>query len=545
MFRVMSALTVPEVLLLARWRSIDFSTWNETEVREGFIIELLHTLGYRKGTTYDLEMEKPLKLTAPYHRIGRKSVSIDYAPSVRKRHFWIVEAKPGKSKEMNVGDLLQVHLYAVHPEVQARLVVLVNGWEIRVYDALTMAAFDDALLVVKQSDDGQTLAQLREMIGANEMLAFQRKRMLDLVQDTLSSEVDVAVADAVVGELTAIARETRKVVAKNADELRRFAMAEFFQTEKTSLEKMSLGELFVWMDLPEHGRRVLAKEFVRRVLAEAPGGQRDLVEMLVQRCHQRPHAIFRVLALRCLIDLIEAGVTVPASPWVKSLPAAVTDLAIGNIDYWSSNGLTNALCHLDNVTARVAMKTCLRLGQPFLQSTLEAWRSGMTAKERVRQGPSLDMLVASTCAHVQELLWRWYVSESSATAVWEGIWNLQAIELELDKLPSSAPEQSELDLYSLTTLGVSHDHLRNGTWNVTKGSVSTLQTAGVDDRVIAFAEQSHEAVRLALPQEKRPLDGWTPAKTLDDVSTTLTASLALRVIATVGRQLHSGIGSPG
>jgi hypothetical protein len=115
----MSALTIPERGLLARWQSIDFTDWNEAAVREGFIIDLLHTLGYRKGTSYDLEMEKSLKLAHPYHRIGRKKVDVDYAPSIRKRHFWIVEAKPGKPVEMKVGDLLQAHLYAVHPEVQA------------------------------------------------------------------------------------------------------------------------------------------------------------------------------------------------------------------------------------------------------------------------------------------------------------------------------------------------------------------------------------------------------------------------------------------
>ena len=117
----MNPVTIPEQLFLHRWKSIDFTEWNETEVREGFIIDLLHTLGYRKGTTYDLEMEKSLKLAKPYHRIGRKKVDIDYAPAIRKRYFWIVEAKPGKATAMKMGDLIQVHLYAVHPQIRSAI----------------------------------------------------------------------------------------------------------------------------------------------------------------------------------------------------------------------------------------------------------------------------------------------------------------------------------------------------------------------------------------------------------------------------------------
>jgi hypothetical protein len=49
-------------------------------------------------------MEKPLKVTEPFYRIGRERVNFDYAPSIRKRYFWIVEAKPGAPKDMQMGD---------------------------------------------------------------------------------------------------------------------------------------------------------------------------------------------------------------------------------------------------------------------------------------------------------------------------------------------------------------------------------------------------------------------------------------------------------
>lgn len=540
----MAALTISEQLLLARWKSIDFTGWNEAEVREGFIVDLLHTLGYRKGTSYDLEMEKPLQLAKPFHRIGRKKVDIDYAPSIRKRYFWIVEAKPGKPKDMKVGDLLQVHLYAVHPEVQARLVVLINGWQVRVYDALTMSSFEDALLVVDQSDDGSGLLELREMLGATNMLVFQRKRMLDIVRTTLASEVDVAVADSLAAEVAVLAKDARKVVEKNADDLWKSSMALFFKDEAADLENMSLEELFVTMDLPEHGRPVIGREFVRRVERAASAERAELVQKLVKRTKTRPHAIFRVTALRCLIDMLELGLAIPSSPVVTSLAVAINDLALANIDYWAFNGLANALCHLDNVATRVAMKACLKLGQPFLQEVLQLWRDSMTAAERVKQRPSLDTLVTGTCAHLQEVLWRWYASASSADTVWGGIWNLHAIEAVLDALPPIATGAESPDFYGLSFLGLSHDHLRNGTWNVTQRRTTTLANAGVDRRVLAFARLTHEEVRIALPPEKRAPTGFTATKTADDITAALTKALALRVVRTVGRQMQSGADEP-
>src|SRR6266567_3430885 len=168
-----SDLTLIERQFLIEWKQIDFASWNEQEVREGFIISLMRTLGYRKGTTYDLDLEKQLTLSEPYHRIGRDRVKIDYAPHLRLRYFWIVEAKPGSPRAMAYGDVLQAHLYAIHPEVQARFIVLCNGWEVRVYDALTLRSFDDALFVCRQGESDTTYAELKKMLGVEHLLAFQ------------------------------------------------------------------------------------------------------------------------------------------------------------------------------------------------------------------------------------------------------------------------------------------------------------------------------------------------------------------------------------
>lgn len=61
----------------------DFSTYNETDVRENFIAPLLKLLGYGKNTVNNVLTEKSLKLKEPFQRIGRKNIRIDYIPTVR------------------------------------------------------------------------------------------------------------------------------------------------------------------------------------------------------------------------------------------------------------------------------------------------------------------------------------------------------------------------------------------------------------------------------------------------------------------------------
>jgi hypothetical protein len=532
--------TIPEQLFLQRWRSIDFTGWNETEVREGFIIDLLHTLGYRKGTSYDLEMEKPLQLSEPYHRIGRKKEKIDYAPSLRKRYFWVIEAKPGKPKTMNMGDLLQVHLYSVHPEVQARLVVLANGWQVRVYDALTFSSWDDPLLVVDQSHADEAFVELREMLGAPNMLAYQRRRLLDIVGTTLESEVDVGVFDNLASELRKLAFNGRTIVEENARKLWMASMAKHFADEEAELRKDSTEVLFVKMDFPTDGRPHPAREFVRRVIEAAPPEQARLVDELAMHYRGRPHNIFRVLALHALVDLADADTAVPPSPYVASISGCIDELAQANIAYWSGSEVVNALCHLDNVTLRVAMKLCLRV-RPLFEQILADWKAAMTSEEKVKQGPSLDGVVISSAGHLQEIMWRWYCSQSSGAAIWDGIWNLHSIEADLEKLPPMPPHTEPVDFYGYEFLGLSHDHLRVGTWNVLKRRAGKLQTVGVGQQVLDFAAMTHEQVRAGIPQEQRSPTGWKPTKSTEEVTSALTKALALRMAATVGRQVQPGL----
>ncbi len=525
-------LNFSERAFVTRWAETDFSTWNEQTVREEFVIRLLHLLGYGKGTTYDLEMEKELKLTEPYHRIGRKKTAIDYAPSLRLRYFWIVEAKPGTERPMKFGDVLQVHLYAVHPEVQARFIVLCNGWEVRIYDALTLRSFEDALHVCTREDCFTKFSRLQEILGADSLLTFQRRRLISLAKETLDVEVDVQRFRQFSYEMSAMLRGGEEKIRQNARELQSRYFTEWLEAEGDELRKASIEFLFAKMDLPHDARAHAAEEFVKRIVESDQPRRRELVDRLAMQYHGRPHNIFRALAVYVLVRLLEQGIVIEKTNRIQGIPECINELAAANIEYWS--GLGGALCHLDNAAMRVAYKFCTRLSMQFMKELLDQGKRAMTAEERVGTQPSVSRLMVPSMAHAQEVLWRKFCSLSSAEEIWAGIWTLQSVETELDKLPRTEYPDGDSDFLFWEYQGVSWDQLRAGTWNALKDKVPLLREAGVAEEVLRFAALSREDLSQNIPGEKSAPGGFVPAWTLAHLARDLLPKiLALRATAVI------------
>jgi hypothetical protein len=66
-----------------------------------------------------------------------KHYNPDYVPTIRKKMFWIIEAKSPKdtSYPFDAKYLVQGLQYCVHPEIQAKYLLVTNGVDSAVYDA--------------------------------------------------------------------------------------------------------------------------------------------------------------------------------------------------------------------------------------------------------------------------------------------------------------------------------------------------------------------------------------------------------------------------
>lgn len=184
------SLTTIEKVFIQKWKDTDFTGWNEADIREDFIAPLLKILGYAKNTLNDINREETLKLSKPYQRIGRERVDIDYIPTFKLKRIWIIEAKSGITKKMDFGDFSQAYLYANHPEVNAYYIVLINGWEIRIYDAKESTGWDDQLIVCKKDNCDSTFIQLKEYLSLNKIIQTLRKRIINSIEDTFSVEIE-------------------------------------------------------------------------------------------------------------------------------------------------------------------------------------------------------------------------------------------------------------------------------------------------------------------------------------------------------------------
>jgi len=149
-------LTEYEIEVLDRLSSYDFSQWNETEVRENFVVPLLELLGYRKDGDYDVSAEQTYNLNPLFLQIGRKRIELDYLCSVRLNNFWIIEVKPGYDIKGNRStikeeDIAQAHFYSLHPEVNAPYFLVTNGWVINLYNRDELSENLDPILSINHN----------------------------------------------------------------------------------------------------------------------------------------------------------------------------------------------------------------------------------------------------------------------------------------------------------------------------------------------------------------------------------------------------------
>src|SRR5690606_22250592 len=104
---------------------LNFVDKGEAFVEQKFVTPFLEALGYDSHKDYEVKRHgdkaASCKLRYPPVHHGAKKVKHyhpDYVPTIRKKMFWIIEAK---SPDVNIADpkyLVQGFQYCIHPEIQ-------------------------------------------------------------------------------------------------------------------------------------------------------------------------------------------------------------------------------------------------------------------------------------------------------------------------------------------------------------------------------------------------------------------------------------------
>ncbi|HDR4442758.1 type I restriction enzyme HsdR N-terminal domain-containing protein [Bacillus cereus group sp. BceL101] len=493
---------------LENWKSQDFLDWNESDIREEFIAPLLKELGYGKGTVNNVVREKSLKLSTPYHRVGRSRVQIDYIPTIRLKSFWIIEAKPGNKKDMDMGDLLQAHLYAVHPEVQARFIVLTNGWEIRVYDALNVTSWEDYIVLCNKDSELIDLKKLFQILNSKDMLRFLRTQIMHQIENSFAVELDQSELNHFFTSLNRKEYDLKKQIEDNARDFQRKAWRKEEDKYQSELQKLPIDSLLVRMDIPTDSTIQTSNEYVRRVLAADEVERVILIDKLAMRWRGRSHNVFKIHSLRVLLELLKKNVEIKPSFYQHGLIASVNELALSNIYYGAENELVNALCHLDNVCIRVGYKAALKFSMDQLILRVEEDRKTLSIEEKLTRDTSVSANMIPIISISYESLWRIF-SGGLTHNIWNAIWFIQTIERSIDRLPEIEYPKGDGDLLFFKHYGNGFDILMMGTWdflNIYKNVI--LENSEIASDIKAFVNLEHEKVMKKIPQPKSASPEW-------------------------------------
>jgi len=486
------------------WKQLNFDNQNETYVREAFITPLLSLLGYSDITVNNILREDPHKLSRPYHRIGRSRVDIDYIPTIKLQKFWIIEAKPGSIRRLKFGDLLQAHLYAIHPEVQARYIVLTNGRELKLYDALSVQSDTDEILGCTQLDCDTTFSQLYQALGAKSMFAFIRQQTLSTLKTALGVEVDEAVPDQIQRDVWAILNEARPLIQKKAAELRQRAWAAHFDQTKQLSREVSWATLILRMNMPINVTHGDGQEAARRILSASREEQTAMITALQAIYRGHPYSIFRVHCVDAFLTLVSAGAENPDAVDMTAVLQALEELVSANMTYWSQSKMSNVLVHLENTLTRVAKKACMRFLLQPLTHLREQQQQLKSAEDRLQDLSTIVDDILRAIYIMVNRLWDGYSAIADTYTIWTVIWNFEAVERLLEQMPAPSYPAGDGDARSLEWYGRGHDMLRMGTWDCVSSAQALLARVVVHETVAAVIAMTADDARAGIPASKAP-----------------------------------------
>jgi hypothetical protein len=165
---------------------MDFTSLNETDVREEIIAPLIRELGYRSATLHNVLREQSLRYPRIY--IGRKDEKKD--PPLRgKADYileaggvvrWVIEAK-APTCTIDADEIEQAWTYANHPEVCAVYFSLCNGKRLHIYQTNRGPASVPILSVeYEQLSDNDTKAVLSNLLSPASILKDHPAQIVDI-----------------------------------------------------------------------------------------------------------------------------------------------------------------------------------------------------------------------------------------------------------------------------------------------------------------------------------------------------------------------------
>jgi hypothetical protein len=288
---------------LRHLETLDFAGKGEAFVESRFITPLLECLGYEAHKDYEVRRHgddgTAFKLRYPPVKSGAVKVrhyNPDYIPTIRKKMFWIIEAKSPKDVSYPFDEkyIVQGLQYCIHPEIQAKYMLLTNGHVSAVYDAHGTVFFDGdiykPILEFKAADLSQRWPEIYQLLSVETL----RKRIeadLKAIYDKLClSSLDKHYPSELLRKVGASSRDNAKQIEKHVNSLIVDGLNQAKAAWREQIERLSAAEIFEVMDAPLPAGCSEAQYFVAKSFEEG-AAPADVLAQLI--CDFDGQSIFR------------------------------------------------------------------------------------------------------------------------------------------------------------------------------------------------------------------------------------------------------------
>ncbi|WP_316235298.1 MULTISPECIES: hypothetical protein [unclassified Bradyrhizobium] len=283
---------------------LDFTDKGESFVEQKFVTPLLECLGYETHKDYEVirhgDDGSAFKLRHPPVERGAlrdRTYIPDYVPTIRKKMFWIVEAKSPKRVPYPFADcyLVQGLQYCVHPEIQAKYLVTTNGANTCIHDVHGVIFLDKdiyaPILEFTAAELPSKWPQIYELLSV-ETLRQKIEDDLKAMYDKLClSSLDRDYPGQLIRRVGASAGENARAIEKHFYKLYSEKMDAETAKWRKETEELPLPIIFENMSLPlRAGPHSEANVYVPTALA-AGMKPADIFEAITRDFDQQP--IFR------------------------------------------------------------------------------------------------------------------------------------------------------------------------------------------------------------------------------------------------------------
>jgi hypothetical protein len=213
-------------------QQLDFDDKGEAFVESKFLTPLLECLGYETHKDYEVlrhgDLGTSFRLRYPPVEMGARKVkyySPDYMPTIRKKMFWVIEAKSPKdvSAPFDLQYLVQGLQYCIHPEIQAPYLLVSNGQVSSIYDAHGSVFLDsdiyEPVLEFRANEIVSRWTEIYELLAV-EKIRQRIEEQLKVMYDKLClSSLDKSYPAALIKRIGACSGENAKTIARTVNRL--------------------------------------------------------------------------------------------------------------------------------------------------------------------------------------------------------------------------------------------------------------------------------------------------------------------------------------